>query len=252
MDIKSSIEKTRLGFEESFAEGVLYGRQTADSAHLEMIINFLEINGGIKILDLGTGMGFLAFPIAKAYPHAEIIGLDIVEKALEENRKRAMTEGLDNLRFVSYSGTAFPFEDGSFDMVVTRYVLHHFPDINRAFREISRVLKKGGVLFLSDPAPNDNDTQRFVDAYMQLKKDAHIRFYTKSEWTDIGNMFGLRLEDGFATSIRFPRKMETAVGFGEIMERFDESIIKGYDIETVGDEIFITEKVNNLLFRKID
>lgn len=46
--------------------------------------------------------------------------------------------------------------------------------------------------------------------------------------------------------------METAVGFGEIMERFDESIIKGYDIETVGDEIFITEKVNNLLFRKID
>ncbi len=133
MDVKSSIEKTRLGFEESFAEGVLYGRQTADSTHLEMIINFLAINDGIKILDLGTGMGFLAFPIAKAYPHAEIIGLDIVEKALEENRKRAMTEGLDNLRFVSYSGTAFPFEDGSFDMVVKGTHCTIFPILTERF-----------------------------------------------------------------------------------------------------------------------
>ena len=54
--------------------------------------------------------------------------------------------------------------------------------INDTFREISRVLKKNGIFFLSDPTPNDNDIERFVDEYMQMKKDGHIKFYTKDEW----------------------------------------------------------------------
>ena len=61
---------------------------------------------------------------------------------------------------------------------------------------------------------------------------------------------GLSCIGEFDTSIRFPRKRSTAVGFDEIIKRHDEKVIKGYDVEIVGDEIFITEKVNNLLFRK--
>ena len=39
---------------------------------------------------------------------------------------------------------------------------------------MSRVLKEGGKLFISDPCPNECDTERFVDDYMRLKKDGHI------------------------------------------------------------------------------
>lgn len=248
MNIKNSIEKTRRGFEESFAEGAFYGIQTADEEHLKRIMDFLPVKDGMKILDLGTGTGFLAFPLAKTYPNTEVVGLDIVEKALEENRKRAEKESLNNLRFVGYDGEHFPFEDGTFDMAVTRYSPHHFPDINASFREIHRVLKKDGVLFLSDPAPNANDTQRFVDAYMQLKNDGHIKFYTKDEWRSIGAENGLIHSDGFETSIRFPKKRETAHGFDELMSRFDADVIKGYDLEVTADEIWVTERVNNLLF----
>ena len=67
-----------------------------------------------------------------------------------------------NLSFVNYDGVNFPFEDGSFDMGITRYALHHFPDITRSIGEVSRVLKKGGRLFISDPCPNDCDDSRFV------------------------------------------------------------------------------------------
>ena len=91
-------------------------------------------------------------------------------------------------------------------MVITRYALHHFPNIRDTFREVGRVLKPGGILFLSDPAPNVDDTERFVDAYMQMKKDGHIKFYTKEEWQEIGEGAGLRYVDGFETSIRFPKK----------------------------------------------
>ena len=57
-EISKSIENTRKGFEESFEEGTLYNRQTQDKAHLERILHFLNINDGMKILDLGTGTGY--------------------------------------------------------------------------------------------------------------------------------------------------------------------------------------------------
>ena len=84
---------------------------------------------------------------------------------------------------------------------------------------------------------------------MQMKKDGHIKFYTKEEWQEIGEGAGLRYVDGFETSIRFPKKKETAPEFEEILKRFDEAVIRGYAVEVVEDEIWITEKVNNLLFQ---
>lgn len=111
-------------------------------------------------------------------------------------------------------------------------------------------MKKEGVFFLSDPAPNDNDVDRFVDAYMQMKKDGHIKFYTQDEWKEIAEVSALEYVDVFETSIRFPRKRETAIEFDDIMKRYDENVMKGYEVEIIGDEIWITERVNNLLFQK--
>lgn len=83
----------------------------------------------MKILDLGTGSGYLSFPIAQKYPDISIIGLDIVEKALESNRIKAKKEDIRNISFITYNGLDFPFADNEFDMVISRYALHHFPDI---------------------------------------------------------------------------------------------------------------------------
>ena len=170
MDIKTSIEDTRKGFEESFASGSFYNRQTRDADHLERILRFVQIREGMSILDLGTGSGYLAFPIARNNPGCKVIGLDIVSDALEVNHARAEAEGTRNLSFVSYDGIDFPFESASFDLVVTRYALHHFPDIEHSIGEVSRVLRDGGRLFISDPCPNECDAERFVDDYMRLKK----------------------------------------------------------------------------------
>lgn len=43
------------------------------------------------------------------------------------------------------------------------------------------------VLFLSDPTPNDDDTEGFVDAYMKMKKDGHIKFSQKKNGRPLGN-----------------------------------------------------------------
>ena len=59
--------------------------------------------------------------MAKNNPDSEVVGLDIVSDALESNRSRVNKEGIKNLSFVNYDGIDFPFEDQSFDLVVTRY-----------------------------------------------------------------------------------------------------------------------------------
>ena len=230
MDIKESINDTRKGFEESFASGDFYNRQTRDSEHLARILEFVNISEGMRILDLGTGSGYLSFPIAMNNPGCEVIGLDIVSAALEANRARAVEEGIKNLSFVNYDGIDFPFEADSFDLVVTRYALHHFPDIEHSIGEVSRVLTEGGLFFISDPCPNECDTERFVDDYMQLKKDGHIKFYTKDEWVDICGKYGMHM------------------GYEEVLRKHDKAIIASYDLVETETELYVTERVNNILF----
>ena len=250
MNIEKSIDATRKGFEDSFSSGVFYNKQTQDSGHLEQILRFLPIKSDMTILDLGAGSGYLSFPIAKENRSCKVVGLDIVSKALEVNRERADRENLSNLSFVSYDGIDFPFADASFDMVITRYALHHFPDIEHSIGEVSRVLKKNGSFFVSDPCPNDCDSSRFVDEYMQMKKDGHIKFYTKKEWEDICSEFGMEMSDFFESSIRFPRKRDTAYGFDELLKKHEQSIIDSYDLVVTDTEIYVTERVNNILFSK--
>lgn len=250
MNLENSIMATRQGFEHSFSSGDFYNRQTQDERHLENILAFLPLKADMKILDLGTGSGYLSFPIAKKYPDLSVTGLDIVEKALEINRIRAREENIGNVSFITYQGMDFPFADGTFDMVISRYALHHFPDIWKSISEVSRVIRPEGFLFISDPAPNADDTSRFIDEYMRLKKDGHIKFYTKEEWKQICERYGLRLEKSFDSSIRFPRKKDTSYGLDQLLRKHSKNIIKGYELEIIEDEIYVTEQVNNLLFCK--
>lgn len=65
MCIENSIIATKQGFENSFSSGDFYNKQTQDEQHLKNILDFLPFKSDMKILDLGTGSGYLSFPIAK-------------------------------------------------------------------------------------------------------------------------------------------------------------------------------------------
>lgn len=253
MNEEKSIEATRKGFEASFEEGNLYDRQTQDIKHLNQIIQVLHINPNSRVLDLGTGTGYVSFEIAKRYKNINVIGLDIVEETLKVNRQKVVEQNLNNISFVSYDGINFPFDDNSFDIIVTRYALHHFPNIEHTFSELARVLKKGGQFVVSDPTPNDNDTSRFVDDYMKMKPDGHIKYYTKDEFRQLGENVGFSLDDSFQTEITFPRLRDTAYGYEVIMKEHSKDIISGYHVyETQdGKYIYITQKVWNISFLKM-
>ena len=86
---------------------------------------------------------------------------------------------------------------------------------------------------------------------MQLKKDGHIKFYTKAEWKEICGRFNLNLIEAFDSQIRFPKKKSTAKGFEDFIAKLDKSIVDSYKLRQTEDELWVTEQVNNLLFEKI-
>ena len=61
---------------------------------------------------------------------------------MEKQNEKAKDNNLCNVSFISYDGIEFPFGNKTFDMVITRYALHHFPNLDKTFNEIDRVLKK--------------------------------------------------------------------------------------------------------------
>lgn len=251
MNEVDSIKLTKKGFEASFREKKLYDKQTQDTEHLNQIIQTLHIQPTDRILDLGTGTGYVSLEIAKRYRSSQVIGLDIVEKTLELNRKKAVEQNLNNISFVSYDGMDFPFEDSFFDIIVTRYALHHFPNIEHTFLELTRILKKGGLLMIADPTPNENDISRFVDEYMKIKPDGHIKYYTKDELKQLAENVGFSLIDAFQTEITFPRLRNDE--YKIVIEKHSADIISGYHIHQTedGKYIYITQKVWNISFVKM-
>ena len=68
-----------------------------------------------------------------------------------------------------------------------------------------------------------HDTHRFVDAYMRIKPDGHIKYYTKDEFEQLGTNAGFSLSDAFQTEITFPRLIDTDM-YRTIMDEYDKII----------------------------
>jgi len=104
-----------------------------------------------RILDVGTGRGTAAFKALKLLDgRGQIIGLDISTTALREARLRRAREGMPPVEFLRGCGERLPFQDQTFDVVISSFGLAHFRDPSTALREMIRVLKARGRIGIAD------------------------------------------------------------------------------------------------------
>jgi ubiquinone/menaquinone biosynthesis C-methylase UbiE len=111
----------------------------------EAAIRAADITPGLIVADVGTGTGFLAQAALAA--GARVIGIDSSAGMLAEVRKR-----FDQQTFEARAGDldSLPLAVGEVDAVLANMVLHHAPDPPRAIREMTRPLKPGGRLVITD------------------------------------------------------------------------------------------------------
>ena len=90
-----------------------------------------------KALDLGTGTGKAARVVAKRFPDAEVIGVDLAPEMAEEAERLLPPELVGRVSFQVADGARLPFPDGSFDLVVLQNMIPFF-------EELARVTAPGG------------------------------------------------------------------------------------------------------------
>ena len=109
------------------------------------------IEPGDRVLDLGSGSGMDVFVAAlHAGESGHVTGLDMTDEQLEKSRTLRDAAGFETVTFEQGYIEELPFEDGSFDVVISNGVINLSPEKERVFGEVNRTLARGGRLVLSD------------------------------------------------------------------------------------------------------
>lgn len=110
-----------------------------------------ELEPGEAVLDLGSGSGMDTFVAGMHVTETgTVTGIDMTEEQVEKARNLAVNNGFHNVEFRQGYIENLPFEDESFDAVISNGVINLSAEKDRVFEEVSRVLKPDGRLALSD------------------------------------------------------------------------------------------------------
>ena len=230
-----------------------YANIIKDDKHLSLLLSLIDDNGYNKydtILDIGTGTGYLAFPLAEKFLAASVCGIDIAEKIVEKNNEIVKEKGISNLIFKTFDGLKYPFADESFDLIVTRYAFHHFPNIEGAILQMNKLLVKGGKVLISDPLRNEKDDRGVIDAFMQVKKDGHIQFYSLDELDKLFINHGFTKEKQVITDMKFPFAKHSE--YTDIYHEITDKDRLLYDITNENGIVWVNHiNVGNTVFVKM-
>jgi len=120
------------------------------SGAAEEFITRLALPSGTRVLDIATGTGNLAIPLA--HSGCVVTGVDIAPNLIEQARARAAAENL-TIAFDEGDAEALPYADSSFEAVVTMFGAMFAPRPELVASEIARVLKPGGTLAMANWDP---------------------------------------------------------------------------------------------------
>jgi len=191
-DVKASVQQQFGNVAANYATSVVH----ASGEDLNRMVQVANLLGTEKVLDAGCGAGHTALAFG---PHvAQVVAYDLTASMLEQVEQLAIKRGVTNLTTRQGDVEVLPFDDASFDLVVSRYSAHHWPHPARALAEFKRVLKPNGQFILSDiVAAEDPTLDTFLQTIELLRDPSHVRDHSVSQWS------AMLRDAGFSSEVEF-------------------------------------------------
>lgn len=139
---------------------MLYGSLIGKVRDRERLLDLVPWSGAEMVLDVGCGRGLLLVAAASRVPSGRAVGIDLWQAEDQSGNRpeatlaNARAEGVaERVEVLTGDARQLPFSDGSFDVVVSHWVVHNLyeqADRTRALAEMARVLKPGGWVLVAD------------------------------------------------------------------------------------------------------
>ena len=151
----------------------------------QRLLEYVELRENASVLDLGCGTGRLMNRLAAKFPTIKAIGLDLSPKMLVE--ARGTNQYRKRLIFVRGKADALAFADEQFDAVFCTMSFLHYPDPEKVFQQVSRVLTPNGRFYLADAYRGENNFSSF------LPWIGEMRLYSRKKRNQLGIEAGLSM-----------------------------------------------------------
>jgi SAM-dependent methyltransferase len=173
---------TRRSFEQQV--GVFTGPDSPFARRPETTLAWVEpLDEQMIVLDVACGAAHVAEALA---PHVrQVVGIDLTPALLQLGADRLRAAGVDNVLLQEGDVAALPFADASFDVVVCRTALHHFPDKPRALDEMARVCRPDGRVVVLDMVAPNADVRDTFDAVHTAFDPSHAGVLLEAELADL-------------------------------------------------------------------
>ncbi|CAM4158755.1 sam-dependent methyltransferase YafE [Yersinia intermedia] len=214
----------------------------AQGKDLQRLTTLLQPHSDARLLDLGCGAGHASFTAAAVVK--SVVSYDLSAQMLQVVSQAAMDKKLTNIDVQQGLAESLPFDDQSFDIVISRYSAHHWHDVGQALREVKRVLRPGGkVIFMDVVSPGHPVLDIYLQTVEVLRDTSHVRNYSPGEWlarvTDAGLVINevttdrLYLEfSSWIARMRTPQYF--AIAIRELQKSASDGVIKHYEIQPDG------------------
>jgi ubiquinone/menaquinone biosynthesis C-methylase UbiE len=150
------------------------GLTVSNQEYIRWIVEHLDLQPHFQVLDVAAGTGHLGRAIA---PHVQrVTAMDLTPAMLHQGQREAAQQGLTNVVFEQGEAEHLPYGDEAFDLVVTRFSLHHFSDAMAPLRQMVRVCRQGGRVAVIDMvSPEDAAVALTYNTLERLRDPSHVR-----------------------------------------------------------------------------
>jgi ubiquinone/menaquinone biosynthesis C-methylase UbiE len=192
----------------------------------EQLCEALDLRAGSKVLDVAAGNGMVSLAAARRW--CDVTSTDYVPALLESGRARATANGL-SIKFMEADAESLPFDDASFDAVVSTFGVMFTPNQAQAASEMLRVCKRGGRIGLANWTPDGFIGQVFKTLGKYLPPPAGAK--SPALWgtrAALDEMFGGQAGSIKAESRFFNFRYKSAEHFLDVFKTYYGPVLKAF------------------------